>query len=112
MTQRAAQDPIRVLTVDDSTVIRGFLGRIIDAEPDMRVVATAMNGQVALNVLDRREVDIILLDIEMPEMDGLTALPLILKKAPNVRVIMASSLTEKGAEVTIRALSLDRKSVV
>jgi two-component system chemotaxis response regulator CheB len=106
MTQRAAQEPIRVLTVDDSTVIRGFLGRIIDAEPDMRVVATAMNGQVALNVLDRREVDIILLDIEMPEMDGLTALPLILKKAPNVRVIMASSLTEKGAEVTIRALSL------
>lgn len=98
--------PIRVLTVDDSTVIRGFLGRIIDAEPDMKVVASAMNGRLALEVLDRREVDVILLDIEMPEMDGLTALPLILEKAPRVKVIMASSLTEKGAEVTIRALSI------
>lgn len=101
----AGTAPIRVLTVDDSTVIRGFLGRIIDHEPDMKVVATAMNGRVALDVLDRREVDIILLDIEMPEMDGLTALPLIQKKAPKARVIMASSLTEKGADVTVRALA-------
>lgn len=98
--------PIRVLTVDDSAVIRGFLARIIDAEPDMTVVATAMNGQMALSVLDRRPVDIVLLDIEMPVMDGLTALPRILEKVPDARVIMASSLTEKGAEVTIRALSL------
>lgn len=101
-----APGPIRVLTVDDSAVIRGFLARIIDAEPDMTVVATAMNGQMALNVLDRRPVDIVLLDIEMPVMDGLTALPRILEKAPDARVIMASSLTEKGAEVTVRALSL------
>lgn len=98
--------PIRVLTVDDSAVIRGFLARIIEAEPDMTVVATAMNGQMALNVLDRRPVDIVLLDIEMPVMDGLTALPQILEKAPDARVIMASSLTEKGAEITVRALSL------
>ena len=98
--------PIRVLVVDDSTVIRGFLSRIVDAEPDMRVVATAFNGRVALDVLDRREVDVVLLDIEMPEMTGLEALPSILEKRPGVKVIMASSLTEKGAEVTIRALSL------
>ncbi len=102
----ASRAPIRVLVVDDSTVIRGFLSRIVDSEPDMRVVATAFNGRVALDVLDRREVDIVLLDIEMPEMTGLEALPHILEKNPGVRVIMASSLTEKGAEVTIRALSL------
>lgn len=97
---------IRVMVVDDSTVIRGVLGRIIDAQPDMSVVASAHNGRSALDLLRHRQADIVLLDVEMPEMDGLTALPRILAENPGVRVLMASSLTQKGAQVTLNALSL------
>ncbi len=99
-------DAIRVLIVDDSAVIRGALGRIIDVEGDMVVVTTAPNGRVALDALRRTPVDVVLLDIEMPEMDGLTALPIILSTYPSTRVIMASSLTQRGAEVTMQALAL------
>jgi two-component system chemotaxis response regulator CheB len=99
-------DAIRVLIVDDSAVIRGALGRIVDAEPDMYVVTTAPNGKVALDALRHSTVDVVLLDIEMPEMDGLTVLPLILAAYPDTRVIMASSLTQRGAEVTMQAMSL------
>ena len=99
-------DAIRVLIVDDSAVIRGALGRIVDAEPDLRVVTTAPNGKVALGALRHAPVDVVLLDIEMPEMDGLTALPRILALYPQTRVIMASSLTLRGAEVTMQALAL------
>ena len=98
--------PIRVMVVDDSAVIRGIWARILDAEPDIRVMASAWNGRTALDVLRRREIDVIILDIEMPEMSGLEALPLLLQERPSVRVIMASSLTRKGAEVTINALAL------
>jgi two-component system chemotaxis response regulator CheB len=97
---------IRVLIVDDSAVIRGALGRIIDAEADMTVATTAPNGRVALDALKHTPVDIVLLDVEMPEMDGITALPRILSGYPNTRVIMASSLTQSGAEVTLQALAL------
>lgn len=97
---------IRVMVVDDSAVIRGIWSRIIDAESDMRVMAVAGNGRAALDVLRRREVDVIVLDIEMPEMSGLEALPLILTQCPGVRVVMASSLTLRGAEVTVAALAL------
>lgn len=97
---------IRVMVVDDSTVIRGVLGRIIDAQPDMTVVSSAPNGRSALDLLRHRPVDVVLLDVEMPEMDGLAALPRILAENPGVRVLMASSLTQKGAQVTLNALSL------
>ena len=99
-------DPIRVLIVDDSAVIRGALGRIIDAEDDMTVATTAPNGKVALDALRHTRVDVVLLDVEMPEMDGLTALPLILAAYPDTRVLMASSLTQRGAEVTMHALAM------
>jgi len=99
-------DPIRVLIVDDSAVIRGALGRIVDAESDMTVVTTAPNGKVALDALRHARIDVVLLDVEMPEMDGLTALPLILAQYPDTRVIMASSLTQRGAEVTMTALAM------
>jgi two-component system chemotaxis response regulator CheB len=99
-------DAIRVLIVDDSAVIRGALGRIVDDQPDMTVVTTAPNGRVALDALSHMSVDVVLLDIEMPEMDGLSALPVILSRYPATRVIMASSLTQKGAEVTMQALAL------
>jgi two-component system chemotaxis response regulator CheB len=97
---------IRVLIVDDSVVVRGSLGRIIDAEPDMRVVTTAVNGQDAVDALRHTEADVVLLDVEMPVMDGLTALPLILRQAPSVQVLMSSALTHDGAAITMRALAL------
>jgi two-component system, chemotaxis family, protein-glutamate methylesterase/glutaminase len=102
----ASLDGIRVLLVDDSAVIRGALGRIIDAEPDMYVVTTAPNGQVALDALRHTPIDVVLLDIEMPVLDGLSVLPLILARHPATRVIMASSLTQRGADITMQALAL------
>jgi two-component system, chemotaxis family, protein-glutamate methylesterase/glutaminase len=94
------------MVVDDSAVVRGLIGRIIDAEPDMHVVCSAANGRDALDLLRHREIDVLLLDIEMPEMDGVTALPRILREHPGVRVVMASALTQNGAEVTLRCLGL------
>lgn len=98
--------PIRVLLVDDSAVVRGAIGRILEEAGDITVVTTAPNGQMALDALRHLEVDVVLLDVEMPVMDGITALPLILNMYPKVRVIMASSLTQQGAAITMQALSL------
>lgn len=97
---------ISVMLVDDSAAIRGLLGRIIDREPDMRVIASAPDGVTALEILRERAPDVVILDVEMPEMDGLTALPRILQERPATRVIMASALTTRGADVTMRALAL------
>jgi two-component system chemotaxis response regulator CheB len=102
----SAVRPVRVMVVDDSVVVRGVFGRIIDAQPDMKVATTAANGRAAIEALRQVEIDVVLLDVEMPEMDGLAALPQILAMRPNVRVIMASSLTMKGATVTMTALGL------
>lgn len=97
---------VRVMVVDDSAVIRGFLSRYIDAGGDLKVVASAANGQVALNALGRQQVDVVLLDIEMPVMDGIAALPLILQKDPDIAVIMASTLTRENAAVSLRCLQM------
>jgi two-component system chemotaxis response regulator CheB len=72
----------------------------------MKVVSSAPNGRSALDLLRHRPTDVVLLDVEMPEMDGLAALPRILAEHPGIRVLMASSLTQKGAQVTLNALSL------
>ncbi len=98
-------DPIRVMVVDDSAVVRGLLTRILESTPDISVVSSVTNGQVALNTLERnKDIDVIILDIEMPVMDGLTALPKLLKIDPDIKIIMASTLTERNAEISIRAL--------
>lgn len=99
-----APDPIRIMVVDDSAVIRGAITRILDAEAEFKVVATVANGQMAINRLRREKVDVIVLDIEMPEMDGITALPHLLAVDPGVRIIMASTLTQRNASISIRAL--------
>ncbi len=101
-----SDNKIRTIVVDDSVVVRGLLAQILENEPDIEVTATAANGQMALSAISRNPVDVVILDIEMPVMDGLTALPLILKANPRVRVIMASTLTERGAEIVLKALSL------
>lgn len=96
----------RVMICDDSAVIRGAIGRILDADPDIRVVAKVANGRAAVEELGRAAVDVVVLDIEMPIMDGLAALPMLLRADPAVRVIMASTLTTRGADIAMRALRL------
>lgn len=100
------QRKARVLIVDDSAVIRTVISRTIKAQDDMEVVGVAFNGDMAVRNIKALDPDIVLLDIEMPIMDGLTALPLILKEKPGVRVLICSTLSARGAEVSIKALSL------
>lgn len=106
----APPDVVRVMVVDDSTVVRAALTRLLESEPDIRVVARAANGRQAVDALARRApdpaVDLVLLDIEMPVLDGLATLPLLLAAAPGLPVVMASTLTTRGAEVTLQALHL------
>lgn len=96
----------RVLIIDDSAVVRGLVARWIEADPRLEVAATCADGEQGVRRAGELQPDLVVLDIEMPRMDGLTALPLLLKAAPRARVVMASTLTRKGAEVTMRALSL------
>jgi two-component system chemotaxis response regulator CheB len=95
----------QVMVVDDSAVIRGYITRMLEADPDFRVVTTAANGEIAVKAVARYDIDVVILDIEMPVMDGLTALPLILKANPKVKVLMASTLTRRNATISIKALS-------
>nr|WP_242442711.1 response regulator [Magnetospirillum sp. 15-1] len=92
------------MLVDDSAIVRSLVGRILAEEPAITVAAQASNGEQAIAALARTPVDVVVLDIEMPVMDGLTALPGILKAVPGVKVIMLSSLTQRGATVTFQAL--------
>ncbi len=92
--------------VDDSLVIRGFISRMIDGDPDFKVVSTAGNGQLAIEALQRTPADVVILDIEMPVMDGLTAIPKLKAVDPAVQIVMASTLTQRNAEISLRALSL------
>ncbi len=102
----SGQEPYRVMVVDDSAVVRGLETRMLESDPSIKVVASVGNGQVAIQALDRHDIEVVVLDIEMPVMDGLTALPLLLQKNPGIRVIMSSTLTQKNAEVSMRALEL------
>jgi two-component system chemotaxis response regulator CheB len=100
------QEPLRVMLVDDSVVIRGMICRWIGSEPDMVVAASLRTGRDAVNQLERINPDVAVLDIEMPELDGISALPLLLAKKRNLIVIMASTLTRRNAEISFKALSL------
>lgn len=101
-----ANDPIRVMVVDDSVVIRGLLGRWFKEEPNINVVASHRNGRLAVDDVLQSNPDVVILDIEMPDMDGLTALPLLLEKKRNLVVVVASTLTRRNAEISLKALSL------
>lgn len=101
-----AADSIRVMLVDDSAVVRGLVTRILEGEAGIQVVASVGNGQMALASLERNEIDVVILDIEMPVMDGLTALPKLLQIDPGLKIIMQSTLTLKGADVSLRAMEM------
>jgi two-component system chemotaxis response regulator CheB len=97
---------------DDSSVIRGALARILDADPEITVVAKVENGKLAVDQIRAAKVDVVVLDIEMPIMDGLTALPLLLRADPGIRIIMASTLTTRGADIALRAMRLGASDYV
>jgi two-component system chemotaxis response regulator CheB len=101
-----AQDPIRVMVVDDAVVVRGLVSRWVDEEPGLKIVASLRSGREAVDQLLRHNPDVVILDIEMPDLDGLSALPLLLEKKRDLIVIMASTLTRRNAEVSLKALSL------
>lgn len=102
----ATSDPIRVMIVDDSVVVRGLVSRWVEEEPGMESVGKFSNGLKAVEQIAIVKPDVVVLDIEMPVMDGLEALPKILKAIPGVKVIMASTLTQRNAEISLNALAL------
>lgn len=105
VASRAKGDPYRVMIVDDSAVVRGLMTRMLEADPVVAVVVASVgNGLAAVQALDRHDVEIIVLDIEMPIMDGLTALPKLLQKDPDIQIIISSTLTLKNADISLRAI--------
>jgi two-component system chemotaxis response regulator CheB len=94
------------MVVDDAVVVRGILARWIDQENDLKTVATPRSGREALEELERANPDVVVLDIQMPDLDGISALPLLLAKRRNLVVIIVSSLTRTHAELSLKALSL------
>lgn len=96
---------IKVLVVDDSTVIRRLLSDSLTSDPSLEVVSTAANGKIALAKIPQFNPDVVTLDMEMPEMDGIATLVEIRKAYPKLPVIMFSTLTQRGAEATLDALS-------
>jgi two-component system chemotaxis response regulator CheB len=96
---------VRVLIVDDSVVVRKVLTDALSADPDLEVVGSAANGSIALQKIPQLNPDVVILDVEMPEMDGVETVRRIRLGWPNLAVIMCSSLTERGADTSLRALS-------
>ena len=99
-------ESIRVMVVDDAVVVRGLLARWIEAEADFKLVATLRSGREAIEQMERCDPDVVILDVDMPDTDGITALPSLLKQRRDLVVIMASTLTRRNAEISLRALSL------
>jgi two-component system, chemotaxis family, protein-glutamate methylesterase/glutaminase len=96
---------IRILVVDDSVVVRRMVSDVLAADPQLEVAGTAANGKIALAKIPQVNPDIVILDVEMPELDGIGTLVGIRKSLPALPVIMYSTLTERGAEATLEALS-------
>jgi two-component system chemotaxis response regulator CheB len=102
----SGNDRTRILIVDDSAVIRTVISRTLSSQPDMQVAGIAVNGDIGVKSVKKIDPDVVVLDIEMPVMDGITALPLILKEKPDTRVLICSTLSAHGADISVRALSL------
>lgn len=98
------RDPIAVLICDDSATIRGILSATLGADPNLKIVGTAVHGEACLAAIPTARPDIVLLDVEMPVMDGITTLREIRRRFGKLPVVMFSSLTERGAKATVDAL--------
>jgi two-component system, chemotaxis family, protein-glutamate methylesterase/glutaminase len=102
----------RVLIVDDSVVVRGLLTRWLSDHGGFDVMGTASNGQIALDMATKTAPDIVVLDLDMPVMDGITVLPLLLKAAPNCSIVIASTLTRRNANLAMRCMALGAVEVI
>jgi two-component system chemotaxis response regulator CheB len=96
---------VRVLLVDDSAVVRNIVSRTLGAEADIEVVGTARDGRHALAQVKDLQPDVVVLDVEMPVLDGLETLPQLRELSPHLPVVMYSTLTERGAATTLEALA-------
>src|SRR4051812_34859432 len=97
---------VKILLVDDSSIIRGLMSKALSADPALHIIGTAANGEMAISMARQTQPDVIILDIEMPVMDGITALPELLKICPACKILMASTLTERNADISLKALRL------
>jgi two-component system chemotaxis response regulator CheB len=98
--------PSRVMIIDDSLVVRGLVTRWIEEADGFEVAGAARNGRVALDMIEAAKPDIVLLDLDMPELDGLATLPQLIARWPSMSVIVVSTLTQRNAEISLRCLSL------
>jgi two-component system chemotaxis response regulator CheB len=105
-------EKIRVLVVDDSVVIRRLISHALEEDPSIEVVGSAANGAIALRQIEHLNPDVVTLDIEMPEMDGMEVLRHVRRDHPHLRVIMFSTLTERAAAITLEALTLGANDYV
>jgi chemotaxis response regulator CheB len=99
----ALDERIRVMVVDDAAVVRSTIGRWVEAEPDLEMVGLLRGAAEAIEQVKRQNPDVVILDITMPEMDGITALPLLLQEKRDLVVLMVSTLTRRNAEISLRA---------
>src|SRR3954468_11525762 len=102
-------DPIKVMVVDDSVVVRKIVTDVLSTDPAIEVVGTAVNGRIALGKLEQLKPDLVTMDIEMPEMNGIEAVRAIRAGSGGsgrrrVPIVMFSTLTERGASATLDAL--------
>jgi two-component system, chemotaxis family, protein-glutamate methylesterase/glutaminase len=102
----SAPDEIRVMVVDDASVVRSLVSRWVEETPGLKLAAALKNGREAIERLDHARPDVVVLDVEMPELDGISTLPKLLERRRDLAVIMASALTRDHAEVTLKALAL------
>ena len=100
-------DKVRVLVVDDSALMRKLIPAILARDPSIEVVGTAMDGAFALKKIEELRPDVVTLDLEMPRMDGMETLRLIMRRAP-LPVILFSTHSKEGAYSTLKALALAR----
>lgn len=100
------ENPCRVMVVDDSAIARGIVTRTLDGEEGIEVVSSVPNGLMALKAIGNHEVDVVVLDIEMPELDGLAALPRLLELRPDVKVIMVSSASQRDADISLKTMTM------
>lgn len=111
-TQGAVAGAIRVMVVDDSTVYRTLVRRALTKCADIEIIGSCGDGRSAVRMLGETHADVVVLDIEMPVMDGLSALPELIRVRPGVKVIMASTLTERNADISLRALQMGAAETV
>ncbi len=98
--------PLNILIVDDTITYRSILTGVVENIPNTHVAGTATNGKIALSKIGMNDIDLVLLDIEMPEMDGLETLQIIHEQSPHIGVVMVSGMSRSSADITIRALEM------